>query len=68
MIENQDLQPDERKLITLLRSCRRYANIKIEKRPTKSYPNGELSRVTVEDSFMLDEISLPVLVEIKSKM
>ena len=56
----QDLREDERKLIALIRGSHRFCTIKVEKRPTPQYPNGELIRVTTEDSLKLDEIILPV--------
>ena len=51
-----ELRKDEEKLIMLVRSCKRFSTIKVEKRPTPYFPDGELLRVTVEESFKLEEI------------
>ena len=54
-----ELRKDEEKLILLIRHSKKYATFRVEKRPTKEYPDGELQRVVVEDSYLLPDIVLP---------
>jgi hypothetical protein len=56
MIEG--LRKDEEKLIMLMRRSQKYCTFRVEKRPSKEFPDGELQRVIVEDSVLLGDIAL----------
>lgn len=53
-----ELKKDEYLLIEKLRSCAKYATLTVEKRPSAEYPDGEISRIVVEQSFLVREMRL----------
>lgn len=56
-----DLRQDEVTLIQTLRKAARYSTIRVEKRPTKSHSDGELVRVVIEQSYLMEELKdIPV--------
>lgn len=53
-----DLSEDETKLIQRIRLSPPYATIKVEKRPTATNQRGEVSRITIEESFLVRDITI----------
>ncbi len=52
------LRRDEIKLIQLVREKPNFCIFRVEKRPSKEFPDGEITRVVVEESVLLADIGL----------
>jgi hypothetical protein len=59
MTQNElNLREDEVKLIQRLRLAPPYATITAEKRPTEANPLGEVSRITIQESFLTRDVHI----------
>lgn len=55
---SMDLREDEVKLIQRLRLAPPYATVSAEKRPSETNPQGEVSRITIQESFLTRDVHI----------